>query len=383
MIYFDNNATTPCDPKISLLINDLLNNYNIGNPSSNHQSGWYANEIYEESRETISQYFNALPDDIIFTSGATESNNLAIGGIILSAHLNSNQRKKIIISSIEHKCVINSAYFYANLFNFEVIIVPVCKNGLIDFDYLEKHLSDDVLIASIMTTNNEIGTIQPIKEIGQLCKKFGVIFHTDMAQAYYDEIDMVEFGIDLISLSGHKIHAPVGVGALIIDSMIDVKPQPILHGGLQQSSYRSGTIPIVLCKALAETVKILRENRHYEKNTLLELRNYCLSSFEKADIPFTINGSLISRHPGNLNISIPGIDNQMLVMNLQPHIALSTGSACNAGIIEDSYVLKALGLLSEKSKQSIRLCFSRFNTKNEIDFFASLLKEKLDQAVDF
>lgn len=373
MIYLDNNATTFCDPEITAAINQLLVDESLGNPSSNHSFGWKAHALYEDALENIAHFYNALPDDVVITSGASEANNQAIIGVAQSAYLQGSIRKKIIVSSIEHKCVLNAAKFACSLMGYELISIPVTSDGLVNIDMLKEQLRDDVLLVSIMAVNNEVGTVQSMQEIGQLCKQYGVIFHVDGAQAGYENIDMIASNIDMLSLSGHKIYGPVGVGALIVDSMIEIKPQPLIHGGLQQVGYRSGTIAPYLCHAMSLAVTKMHQVQSEESNYLRNLRAYLLKNLDQQGIEYIINGSMINRHPGNLNISLIGQDNNTLVQKLQPKVAISTGSACNAGIIQDSYVLKAMNISDERLKSAVRICFGRFNTKENVDQFLDLL----------
>lgn len=377
MIYLDNNATTPCDPEIVERINNLLLDRSVANPSSNHSFGWKANKIYEETKENIASIYNALPNDIVITSGASEANNHAIMGTIQSAVLSSNNRKKILISAIEHKCVLNTAIFSKDLFNYEVDIIPVNEDGIIDLNQLEEMISEDVLIVSVMAVNNEIGTVQPISKIGELCRKFGAIFHVDAAQAGYEKIDIIESNIDLLSISGHKIYAPIGVGVLIVDSMLSLKPTPLIHGGLQQENLRSGTISPQLCDAMGLAIAKMDYLRESEKIKLENLRTLLISALHQEGISFAINGSMQHRHPGNLNISLLGYANDLVVQKLQPDFAISTGSACNAGIIQSSYVLEALGLSEERIRSAIRIGIGRFNSEEDILAFAQRLGEVL------
>lgn len=373
MIYLDNNATTPCDPDIAKAITDILMDESMGNPSSNHAFGWKAHAMYEDALENIAHFYNALPDDVVITSGASEANNQAIIGVAQAAHLANDPRKKIIVSSIEHKCVLNAAKFACDSMGYHLITLPVSADGIIDMDALVAHIADDVLLVSVMAVNNEVGTVQPIQEIGKLCKQYGIIFHVDGAQAGYESIDMIAANIDLLSLSGHKIYAPIGVGALIVDSMCAIKPLPIIHGGLQQAPYRSGTISPFLAHAMSLAVTKMHQVQLEEAQHLRQLRNDFLQQLDQHHIDYTINGSMTERHPGNLNISLIGHDNNMLVQKLQPHVAISTGSACNSGVIQDSYVLKAMNLSEAHLKSAVRICFGRFNTKENVDQLLNLL----------
>lgn len=380
MIYLDNNAMTPCDPEVVELMRDTLLNRELANPSSNHASGWRAAQLYENAKEGIANAYNALLDDVIFTSGASEANNHAILGIIQAAVLNNISRKKIIVSEIEHKCVLNAAYFAQKLFNYELIVVPVTNDGLIDLAELKVLLTDEVLLVSVMAVNNEIGTVQPYSEIGKLCREKGAIFHVDAAQSAYEEIDIIESNIDLLSLSGGKFYGPTGVGVLIVDSMLDLKPAPLIHGGLQQVGFRSGTIPLYLCEAMSFAVKKMSDLRKTEKNRLEELRKLLLDSLEAYCIQFSINGSMEHRHPGNLNISIIGYANDLIVHKLQPDVAISTGAACNAGEIQQSYVLSALGLSDKEIASSIRIGIGRYTTEQEVLRFTQKLAEVLEES---
>ena len=378
MIYLDNNATTPCDPEIIEMINRSLSDISIANPSSNHAFGWKANDIYELAKENIATIYNALPDDVIFTSGASEANNQAITGTIQSAILCNNPRRRILISAIEHKCILNSAKFNSELFNYEYGLIPVDEDGIIDLNALNELLSDDILLVSVMAVNNEIGTVQPISEIGKLCRQYGAIFHVDAAQAGYEHIDIIENNIDLLSLSGHKIYGPIGIGVLIIDSMLELKPVPLIHGGLQQSGGRSGTISPYLCEAMSLAAIKLANVRDKESIYLKSLRDRLIKILEKHQVNFIINGSMKYRHPGNLNISFLGYPNDLIVQKLQPDIAVSTGSACNAGVIQNSYVLQALGLSDERISSAIRICFGRFNTEDDVVIFTDRLIKVLE-----
>lgn len=377
MIYLDNNAMTPCDPEVIELMKNSLSNSELGNPSSNHAFGWRANERYELAKEVVADAYNALSDDVIFTSGASEANNHAILGVVQAALLNKVKRRKILVSGIEHKCVLNAVSFAKELFGFEIIIIPVQSDGLVDLDVFKELLSEDVLLVSVMAVNNEIGTVQPYSEIGRLCREVGAIFHMDAAQSAYEDIDIIESNIDMLSLSGGKFYGPTGVGVLIIDSMLDLKPVPLIHGGMQQVGARSGTIPLYLCEAMSFAIKKLCEQRVDEKARLESLRALLLKQLDDKGIKYSINGSMKHRHPGNLSLSFIGYQNDLLVQKLQPEVAISTGAACNSGLIQQSYVLKALGLSGEQIGSTIRVGIGRFNTEQDILLFVKLLKKAL------
>jgi len=365
-IYLDHNASTPCDPEIANVFQEV-NSKNFGNPhSSEHAWGWDSEKIIDDAKSEIASFIDALPDEIVFTSGASEANNFAIIGTATTARLKKITKNKIIVSAIEHKCVLNSAYHLRDLFGFEIIIAPVNNLGTIDLNFLNKEIDNNTLLVSVMAVNNEIGTYQPLSDIGQLCCKHGAVFHVDAAQAAYYPIDVVRDNIDLLSLSGHKLYAPKGVGVLYINQDITVRPTPIIHGGGQQGGFRSGTLSPALSASMAKAVSLITSNKEAEIAKLLLFKKLFLKELTKQGISFKINGDINNRHPGNLNIEFHNINARTLIMRLQPRIALSTGSACNSGEIENSYVLKALGLSDKQIESSVRIAFGRFNTEDEV-----------------
>lgn len=367
-MYFDNNASTPTDPEINNIFQEVNSNLSIGNPhSAEHQYGWSASRIIEDSQEIIAHYINALPEEVYFTSGATESNNWAIIGSGLAAIKENSNRNEIIISAIEHKCVLNAAHFLEKFHGFIVKEAPVSRGGIVDLRDLKKLISDKTLLVSIMAVNNEIGTVQPLYEIGQLCRRNGVIFHVDGAQGAYSNLDIIENNIDMLSLSGHKIYAPKGVGVLFISQDVVPKPVSLMHGGEQQNGLRAGTLSPALCRSMAMAFEMLEMNKESEIAHLTSLRTEFLNLLKKKNIVFVINGDMNNRHPGNLNIQITGADAKELIMSLQPNVAISTGSACNAGVIRSSYVLEAIGLTNDQIENSLRIGFGRFNNKKEVE----------------
>ena len=376
-IYLDNNASTPCDPEI-LDIFQRVSKEIIGNPhSSEHAYGWEAEKVIGESKEKIASFINALADEIIFTSGASEANNLAIIGIATAAKVKGRNRNKIIISAIEHKCIFSAVQYLYDLFGFEIVVVPVNNLGVIDLDFLEKEIDDNTLLVSVIAANNEIGTYQPLFEIGELCKRYNTIFHVDAAQSAYLPIDVVESNIDLLSLSGHKMYAPKGIGVLYINQDISLKPMPIIHGGGQQGGFRSGTLSPALSASMAKAVDIITKNRESEAVKFLSLKNMFLNELKNEGISFKVNGNEANRHPGNLNIQFTGVDARTLILRLQPSIAMSTGSACNSGNIENSYVLRAIGLSDEQIESSVRVSFGRFNTEKDVAFAANQISKEI------
>ncbi|MBP6862205.1 MAG: cysteine desulfurase [Neisseriaceae bacterium] len=381
-MYLDNHASTPTDSKIIDLFQSITKNPLISNPhSSEHQYGWQAEAIVAEALDSISLYLNCLPDELVVTSGATEANNLAIIGMAMSARLKNNSRNKIIVSAIEHKCVLNAAQHVHELFGFEIIEAPMTPGGLISMTSLASLVDEETLLVSCMAVNNEIGTVQPIAEIGHLCRTVGATFHVDAAQAAYTDIDVVEQNVDLLSLSGHKVYAHKGVGILYINSDMLLKPTPIIHGGGQQGGMRSGTLSPALCASMAKGLELIDEYKAEEINHLQSLRTLFLVTLDKAQVRYTINGSMSQRHPGNLNLQLHGVDASTLIMRLQPRLAISTGSACNSGVIQGSYVLKALGLTAEEISQSIRLGFGRFNTEDEAVSAANMIVDEINHII--
>lgn len=366
-IYLDYQASTPLAHK-ALEAMIQAEEYSFANPhSSEHVLGWKAAAIIDDAAKEVADFIGALESEIIFVSGATEANSLAIIGVGLAARKRSS-RKKIVVSAIEHKCVLGSALFLAENFGYEVVKANVKSDGRIDVEHLEKLIDSDTLLVSIMAVNNEIGTYQPIHEISKICRESGAIFHVDAAQALYKKIDVVEDGIDLLSLSSHKMYGPKGIGALFINQFIEIKPSALFQGGEQQQGYRSGTIPTSLVAGFAAAIKELKENRDNEEKILLSHRNYAWERLQNSISHCEINGSLENRHPGNLNITFLGIDAKWLIGNIQPDIAISTGSACTSGIPEPSHVLRAIGQDTEESESAVRISFGRYTTQEEIEY---------------
>jgi cysteine desulfurase len=374
-IYLDYQASTPLDNRV---LEEMLPymTTEFGNPhSSEHAFGWKANNAVENAKESISSYIDALSDEIIFTSGATEANNLAIVGIGYAA-LEKSERRTILVSSIEHKCVLGAARFLER-FGFNVKKIPVLADGKIDLNSLAQLLKDDVLLVSVMATNNEIGVNQDLSVIGNLCKQHGIIFHVDAAQGGYANINVIENNIDLMSLSAHKIYGPKGIGVLYINQALDIKPLPIIHGGGQQDGYRSGTLPVYLAVGMAKAINLISELKEAEKQRIITLRNKMLDGL-KAIVPeLKVNGTMEDRHPGNINIMLPHKDARQLILSVQPNLAFSTGSACTSGIQEPSHVLKAIGLSTTEAEQSFRMTIGRFTNEGDVTTALQILSEKL------
>ena len=375
-VYLDYQASTP----LSSIAREAMNNAEevaFANPHAEHAQGWKAAKIIDNASYDIAQFINALESEIVFTSGATEANNLAIIGIGIAAHKKS-LRKKIIVSEIEHKCVLGACKFLKDNFCYEIITAPVKQDGIIDLKEINHLIDKDVLLVSVMAVNNEIGTNQPIKEIGQICEESGVILHVDASQALYEEIDVVEDGIDLLSLSSHKMYGPKGIGALFISQQISIEPTSLFQGGGQQNGYRSGTIPTSLVAGFGAAVKELSEKGAEEGLRLSYLRDAMLNRIQEAFPNVIINGSLEKRHPGNLSIVLPNIDAKAIIGNLQPEILFSTGSACTSSELTSSHVLRAIGLNTSQAVNSMRICVGRQTTEHEINLALNRIIEAVN-----
>lgn len=363
-IYMDYQSTTPLDPVVLKTMLPYMTN-EFGNPhSSEHAFGWQANKAVEQAKARVASYIGALENEIVFTSGATEANNLAIIGTGYAA-LDKSNRRTILVSAIEHKCVLGSARFLER-FGFTVKKIPVQKDGHVDLEQFRRMLSEDVLLVSVMATNNEIGVNQPIKEIGTLCHDKGGIFHVDAAQGSYSNLDVLENNVDLLSLSGHKVYGPKGIGALFISQDNPCKPTPIILGGGQQDGFRSGTIATPLVVGMGVAFDLMASVKKEEIAKLSKLRDMLLNGLKQNISTLQINGDLVDRHPGNLNLTIPHVRAQQLILSLQPKLCFSTGSACTSGIPEPSHVLKALGLSTEAAESSFRITVGRFTEEDDI-----------------
>jgi cysteine desulfurase len=374
-IYLDYQSTTPIDPRVIDKIIDVMKN-DYGNPHSrSHSYGWKAEEIVEIARRQVAQLINANDKEIFFTSGATESNNIAIKGV--AKFYESANKKHIITLTTEHKCVINSCRDLEQE-GFKITFLPVQKNGLVDLNALENAITNETFLVSIMAVNNEIGIIQPLAEIGALCRKKGVFFHTDCAQAFGKiPLDVEKMNIDLMSISGHKIYGPKGVGAIYIRRKPRVRIKSIFSGGGQERGIRSGTAPTQLIAGLGLASEIAfnemeKDNLHIKKLS---------KKFYDAITALThvyLNGDLEQRYMGNLNFSFAGIEGESMIMAIKD-LAVSSGSACTSASLEPSYVLHALGVDDELAHTSIRFGFGRFTTEEEIDFAINLITKKVEK----
>ncbi len=374
-IYLDYQASTPLDARVLDKMMPFMTT-EFGNPhSSEHSFGWKANDAIEDAKRMVADYINALEDEIVFTSGATESNNLAIIGMGYTA-LDKSKRRTILVSAIEHKCVLGASRFLER-FGFTVKKIPVKHDGIVDFEALSELLTDDVLLVSTMATNNEIGVNQPLEKIGAMCKDKGAIFHVDAAQGAYANIDVVENHVDMMSLSGHKVYGPKGVGALYINQACELKPTPMIRGGGQQGGYRSGTMPTFLIVGMGEAFNLMDSLKETEMQNLIDLRTQLLDGLKAKFPDIKINGNMKNRHPGNLNLTLDNHDARDMILLLQPNIAFSTGSACTSGIQEPSHVLKAIGLTNEEAEHSFRITVGRFTDTKDIKTAIDLISDKI------
>lgn len=368
-IYLDHQATTPLDPRAYDAMRPFLEE-RFGNPhSTQHAYGHEAEIAVEAARAQIAHVIGADPREIVFTSGATESNNLAIKG---AARFVGNRRRHVVTVATEHKCVLESAHALERE-GFTVSVLPVQPSGLLDLAVLDAAITDDTVLVSVMGVNNEIGVIQPLAEIGARCRARGVLFHTDCAQAAGKiPLDVEAMAIDLLSLSSHKMYGPKGIGALYVRRRPRVRLDPLLSGGGQERGLRSGTLPAFLCVGFGAACAVAEEVMDDERDRLAALAARLLEHIRK--IPGTyLNGDPERRWPGNLNIAFTGIDAEALLETLAADLAASTGSACSSAAVEPSYVLRALGLDDGRAAGSIRLGLGRWTSADEIDAVATRL----------
>ncbi|CAO5681251.1 MAG: Cysteine desulfurase IscS [Holosporales bacterium] len=364
IIYLDYQSTTPCDPQVFQKMMPFFEK-EFGNPhSKNHAFGWHAEDAVEEARKNVATLIGATPKDVIFTSGATESNNIALQGV---AHFYKSERKNHVITlQTEHKCILDTCRHLKDE-GFDVTFLPVQQNGLVDLDVLRNAITEKTIFVSIMAVNNEIGVIQPLKEIGAICREKNVFFHTDAAQAFGKiPLNVEEMNIDLLSISGHKIYGPKGIGALYIRRKPRVRLKALFHGGGQERGLRSGTLPTPLCVGLGEAAKIACERMKEDLDHVTRLYHKLIAGITTQLEEVYLNGDQEHRYLGNLNLSFSCVEGEGLMMGIK-NLAVSSGSACTSSSLEPSYVLQALGISEELSHTSIRFGIGRFTTDKEID----------------
>jgi len=377
-LYLDYQSTTPVDKRVMEAMIPFFTE-KFGNPHSrSHSFGWEAEEAVQDARGKIASLINADAKDIVFTSGATESNNLAIKGCAAFYQKNKNH---IITLTTEHKCVLDS-FRHLKQQGFEVTYLPVKPNGLIDLDQLSSAITDKTLLVSVMAVNNEIGVIQPLKDIGKICREKGVFFHSDIAQGYGKiPIDVEECNIDLASISGHKIYAPKGIGALYFRRKPRVRLLPIISGGGQERGVRSGTVSTPLAVALGAASQIAALEMESEFARVKQLADLFMKKIFDNISEVYLNGDPDKRYPGNINLSFSYVEGESMILAIKD-LAVSSGSACTSASLEPSYVLKAWGLEDELAHTSIRFGIGRFTTEAEIRYAADLVISKVNHLRD-
>lgn len=371
-IYLDYSATTPVDPRVGeKMIPYLVEKF--GNPASrSHGFGWEAEAAVEAAREEVAKLVNADPKEIVWTSGATESNNLAIKG---AANFYSSKGKHIVTVKTEHKAVLDTCRELERQ-GFEVTYLEVLENGLLDLEVFKAALRPDTILVSVMFVNNEIGVIQPIAEIGEICREKGIVFHVDSAQATGKvEIDLSSLKVDLMSFSAHKTYGPKGIGALYIRRKPRIRLEAQMHGGGHERGFRSGTLATHQIVGMGEAFRIARLEMENENKRIKALRDRLFKGLSDIEQVF-INGDMEHRVPHNLNISFAYIEGESMLMAIKD-LAVSSGSACTSASLEPSYVLRALGREDELAHSSIRFTLGRFTTEEEIDYAIKLLHEKI------
>ena len=373
-IYMDYSATTPVDERVAeKMCTYLTRQGQFGNPASrSHEYGWKAEAAVEQARKDVAQLINADPKDIIWTSGATESDNLAIKG---AAHFYQKKGKHIVTLKTEHKAVLDSCRQLERE-GYEVTYMDPEPNGLLDLEKFEAALRDDTVLVSIMHVNNEIGVIQDIEAIGEICRARKIIFHVDAAQsAGKIPIDMEKLKVDLMAFSAHKIYGPKGIGALYVRRKPRVRLEAQMHGGGHERGLRSGTLPTHQIVGMGEAFRIAREEMVEEEARTRALRDRLWTALSDMEEVY-LNGDLDHRVPGNLNVSFNFVEGESLIMALKD-MAVSSGSACTSSSLEPSYVLRALGRNDELAHSSIRFTIGRFTTEEEVEYVANLLREKV------
>lgn len=371
-IYLDYSATTPVDPRVAAKMIPYLTEQ-FGNPASrSHSFGWTAEEAVENARAEVARLLNADPKEIVWTSGATESDNLAIKG---AAQFYKSKGKHIITVKTEHKAVLDTCRELERQ-GFEVTYLGVQENGLLDIEAFKAAIRPDTILVSVMYVNNEIGVIQDIPQIGEICREKGIIFHVDATQAPGKvKMDMNVLKVDLMSLSAHKAYGPKGIGALYIRRKPRVRLEAQMHGGGHERGFRSGTLPTHQIVGMGEAFRLAREEMDSESERIRMLRDRLWNGIKDMEEVY-INGDIEQRVPHNLNVSFNFVEGESLIMAIKD-LAVSSGSACTSASLEPSYVLRALGRNDEMAHSSIRFTLGRFTTEQEIDFAIALLKDKI------
>ena len=371
-IYLDYSATTPVDPRVAQKMIPFLTEQ-FGNAASrSHAFGWEAEKAVEEAREHVAALLNADPKEIIWTSGATEGNNLAIKG---AANFYKGKGKHIVTMKTEHKAVLDTVRELERQ-GFEATYLDPEQNGLLDLEKFKAALHPDTVLVSVMMVNNEIGVIQPVAEIGEICRTKGIIFHCDAVQAAGKiPIDLQKLKADLLTVTAHKVYGPKGIGALYVRRKPRVRIEPQIHGGGHERGLRSGTLPTHQIVGMGEAFRIAKLEMAAESERIRSLRDRLLAGFEDMEEVY-VNGDIERRIPGNLNVSFNFVEGESLIMGIKD-VAVSSGSACTSASLEPSYVLRALGRSDELAHSSIRFTIGRFTTEEEIDYAVKLLRSKI------
>lgn len=374
-LYLDMQATTPVDPRV---LDAMLPFYlsRFGNPHSRtHLYGWESDAAVEHARSQIASLVHANPKELFFTSGATESNNISIKGVM---HFLSSSKRHVITTQTEHKCVLDSCR-YLQQQGYDVTYLPVRSDGLLDLETLTAAFRPDTGLVSVMAVNNEIGVVQPMEDIGRICRERNVPFHTDAAQALGKiPIDVDRMNISLMSLSGHKIYGPKGVGALYLRRRPRVRVEPQMSGGGQERGIRSGTVPTPLVVGFGAACDIAMKEMEYDSKRISSLQERLLNGIRAKLDGVVVNGSVEHRYPGNLNLSFAYVEGESLLMGLK-EVAVSSGSACTSASLEPSYVLRALGVDEDMAHTSIRFGIGRFTTEAEIDKAVELTVRQVEK----
>ncbi|KAE8701156.1 Cysteine desulfurase [Hibiscus syriacus] len=374
-LYLDMQATTPVDPRVlDSMLPFYLSRY--GNPHSRtHLYGWESETAVETARSQVAALIGASPKEIVFTSGATESNNISVKGVM---HFYKEKKRHVITTQTEHKCVLDSCR-HLQQEGFEVTYLPVGSDGLVDLDRLRKEIRPDTGLVSIMAVNNEIGVVQPVEEIGKICKEFNVPFHTDAAQALGKiKVDVEKWNVSLMSLSGHKIYGPKGVGALYMRRRPRIRVEPQMNGGGQERGIRSGTVPTPLVVGMGAACELAMKEIEYDEKRIKSLQERLLNGIRCKIDGVVVNGSMDRRYAGNLNLSFAYVEGESLLMGLK-EVAVSSGSACTSASLEPSYVLRALGVDEDMAHTSIRFGIGRFTTEEEIDKAVELTVKQVEK----
>jgi cysteine desulfurase len=378
-IYFDNSATTPGDQRVAeKMMQYMTTDGHFGNPASrSHKFGWQAEEAVDIARSQVAELINADPREIVFTSGATESNNLAIKG---AANFYDKKGKHIITCKTEHKAVLDTCRELERQ-GFEVTYLDPEDNGLIDLKKLEAAMRDDTVLVSIMHVNNEIGVIQDIGEIGEMCRARKIIFHVDASQSVGKiNVDVQYLKVDLLSISAHKLYGPKGIGVLYVSRKPRIRLEAQTHGGGHERGMRSGTLATHQIVGMGEACKLAKEEMDQDLAHVTAMRDRLWAGLNAMEQVF-VNGDFDKRYPGNLNVSFNFVEGESLIMALKD-LAVSSGSACTSASLEPSYVLRALGLNDEMAHSSIRFSFGRFTTTEEIDYAIALIQKSIGHLRD-